>query len=136
MKSPLGVLLAAVVLVAFALEDFPATGDLTRHEDIRDSVAALTGGGNAERGRDLVAAKGCISCHVIPGVRGADGNVGPSLDRIATRIYIAGVRPNTPENMIRWINDPPAVDPLTAMPDLHLNDADIRDIAAFLYTLR
>jgi cytochrome c1 len=43
---------------------------------------------------------------------------------------------NTPENMIRWIEDPQAVDSLTAMPTLGLSDREARDIAAYLYTLR
>jgi cytochrome c len=43
---------------------------------------------------------------------------------------------NTPENMRRWLKDPPAVDPKTAMPNVGASDEDIRDLAAFLYTLR
>jgi cytochrome c1 len=38
--------------------------------------------------------------------------------------------------MVRWVKDPPGVDPLTAMPNLRVTDDDARDIAAFLYTLR
>jgi cytochrome c1 len=63
-------------------------------------------------------------------------NVGPPLDRIATRGYIAGVLANTPQNMVRWLRDPPAVDARTAMPDLGLSEAEARDIAAYLYTLK
>ena len=44
--------------------------------------------------------------------------------------------PNTPQNLIRWIQNPPAVDPLTAMPNVGVTQADARDIAAYLYTLR
>jgi cytochrome c1 len=38
--------------------------------------------------------------------------------------------------MLRWLHDPPAVDPKTAMPNLHITDSDARDIAAYLYTLK
>jgi cytochrome c1 len=79
---------------------------------------------------------GCASCHTIPGIAGADALVGPPLDRIASRTYVAGVLVNTPENLVRWIQDPPGVDPLTAMPNLRVNEADARDIATFLSTLR
>jgi cytochrome c len=89
-----------------------------------------------ERGKDAIAHYGCASCHTIPGIRNAKGLVGPSLDRIASRTYIAGVLQNTHENMLRWIEDPPKVDDKTAMPNLRISDADARDIAAFLYTLR
>jgi hypothetical protein len=37
--------------------------------------------------------------------------------------------------MVRWLENPPAVDPPTAMPNLQLNRHDARDIAAYLYTL-
>jgi mono/diheme cytochrome c family protein len=77
----------------------------------------------------------CITCHTIPGVTGANTTVGPSLKGIATRQYIAGVLPNTPENMIRWLRDPPKIAPQTAMPNLHIKEQDMRDIVAYLYTL-
>jgi cytochrome c1 len=37
--------------------------------------------------------------------------------------------------LIRWIQDPPSIDPKTAMPNVRVTEADARDIAAFLYTL-
>lgn len=98
--------------------------------------AAARTGGNPDLGRRALARYGCGSCHAIPGVRGADATVGPPLAGIARRSYVAGVVPNTPDAMIRWIMDPPAVDSLTAMPRLGVSEADARDIAAYLYTLR
>jgi cytochrome c1 len=69
-------------------------------------------------------------------VAGADGLVGPPLAGIASRAYIAGVLPNAPDNMLRWIRDPKSVDPLTAMPNTGVTPSDARHIAAYLYTLR
>ena len=92
--------------------------------------------GPAARGRVAVARYGCGSCHTIPKVRGADALVGPPLDRVGSRTYIAGVLANTPENMARWVQDPPGVDRLTAMPNLRVTPADASDITAFLSTLR
>jgi cytochrome c2 len=97
---------------------------------------ALTHGGDAARGKELIRSYGCGSCHTIPRVTGAEASVGPSLQGIATRAYIAGVLPNQPENMIRWIMNPPGVDEKTAMPNLHVTATDARDIAAYLYTLQ
>jgi cytochrome c1 len=91
---------------------------------------------NPDRGKTAIARYGCASCHTIPGIRGANGLVGPSLDRIASRTYIAGVLANTHDNMLRWIHDPPKVDDKTAMPDLEVTEQDARDIASYLYTLR
>ena len=79
---------------------------------------------------------GCDSCHTIPGIRGANALVGPPLDRIGARMYLAGRLPNTPENMLLWIRTPQQVDPKNAMPDTGVTNEDARDIAAYLYTLR
>lgn len=106
------------------------------------SVTASTAGraqdaaGDPERGKAAIRAYGCGGCHRIPHVAGANGRVGPPLERMAKRAYIGGVLPNTEENMVRWIRAPDAVDPRTAMPDLGVSERDARDITAYLYTLR
>jgi cytochrome c len=92
-------------------------------------------GGDARQGRQAVRTYGCGACHVIPGVTGATGLVGPPLNSFARRAYVAGNLPNTPPNLIRWIQTPQAVEPGTAMPNLGVGEADARDIAAYLYTL-
>ena len=88
------------------------------------------------RGRELVQTYGCGSCHVIPNVAQARGQVGPPLGGIATRSYLGGVLPNTLQNMALWIREPQKVDPRTAMPNLGVSATEARDITAFLYTLR
>ena len=93
-------------------------------------------GGDAERGKAAMGQYGCTSCHMIPGIAGARGTAGPPLTGIGTRGYIAGVLPNTPENMVRWIMDPRGVDSLTAMPTLGVSDSLARDMAEYLYRLR
>lgn len=93
-------------------------------------------GGSPERGRDLVEVYACGSCHVVPHVQGADSKVGPPLTSFAERAYIAGELPNTPQNLERWIMNPRAVEPNTAMPPMGVTAAEARDLAAFLYTLR
>lgn len=105
-------------------------------EGQRQAEARILTGGDAEVGRTLIKDFGCGSCHQIPGVRGATAVVGPPLKGIAARAYIAGVLPNTPENMQKWILDPPSVDSLTAMPNVGLNPAQARHVATYLYTLR
>lgn len=92
-------------------------------------------GGNADRGKVALRAYGCGTCHTIPGIRGARGLVGPSLAETGQRVYVAGVLPNEPENMVRWILDPPAVDPRTAMPKVGVSDQDARDMAEYIYQL-
>jgi cytochrome c2 len=100
-----------------------------------EEAGALTRGGSAERGKVWIQESGCGGCHEIPGIRGARGRVGPPLGGVATRLFIAGASPNQPSNLIAWIQDPPAVDSSTAMPNVGLNRAQARDVAAYLYTL-
>lgn len=94
------------------------------------------GRGDVERGETAFYQYACVTCHEIPGVTGADKPVGPPLDKIATRVFIAGTLPNTPENMVRWLRAPLEVNPRTAMPDLRVTERDAWDIAAYLYTLK
>lgn len=101
----------------------------------RENVRIVEGG-DPERGRLLLRQFGCGACHVIPGVATADGTVGPPLNHVARRVYLGGVVNNSPDTMIRFIREPQAFDPLTAMPDLGVTEAHARDMAAYLYTLR
>lgn len=121
--------LALGLLLAFA----PAAG--CGGERLRVPEKEVPGGDPA-RGREHLARMACVVCHEIPGVRGADGTVGPPLTRFAKRSFIAGAVPNEPGNLVRWIMAPSSIEPGTAMPDLGVSREDARDIAAYLYTLR
>ena len=103
--------------------------------NVRREAAELTGG-NPARGAATIGRYGCAACHTIPGIRGATALVGPSLERIARRTYLAGQVQNTPANMVRWIQHPQTIERGTAMPEMGVTDSDARDIAAYLYTLR
>jgi cytochrome c len=92
-------------------------------------------GGDPERGAAVIRQADCGSCHTIPGIKAAEGVVGPPLYFFSRRTYIAGELPNTPANLARWIVDPQSVEPGTAMPPLGLNEQQARDVAAYLYTL-
>lgn len=93
-------------------------------------------GGDAQRGKAAIRAYGCGACHMIPGIDRATGTVGPPLMVWARRTYVAGEVPNTPDNLVRWIEAPQAIEPGTAMPNLGVDERHARDIAAYLYTLR
>lgn len=93
-------------------------------------------GGNAQRGREAIRDYGCDSCHTIPGIRTANAMVGPPLTGWAGRHYISGKLANTPDNLIRWIRYPQAIEPGTVMPNMGVTEQDARDIAAYLYSLR
>lgn len=67
----------------------------------------------------------CIACHALGGQGGV---VGPALDGAGNRM--------TRAELEVWLKDPAAVRPGTAMPKLPLSEEDIRELAAFLSTLR
>ena len=96
----------------------------------------MVAGGKAKEGPAAMRAYGCGSCHVIPGVRGADGKAGPPLAAWAGRRFIAGRVPNTPDELVSWIIHPQGIKPGSAMPDMGVTDQDARHIAAYLYTLK
>jgi cytochrome c len=101
-----------------------------------ERAATLTGGGDARSGRTEIRKYGCNTCHEISGVPGARGLIGPRLDGIGERYYIAGELTNTPNNLMLWIQHPRRVESHTAMPEMGVTEQDSRDIAAYLYTLR
>jgi cytochrome c2 len=119
--SLLGV--AALLMVLAGCDEAAGVGD------------RFSGVGDPEQGARDIAAAGCGSCHRIPGIDRADGLVGPPLDAMGRRIFIAGLLRNTPDNMITWLRDPQQIVPGNAMPDMGLNEEQARDIAAYLYTL-
>ena len=103
--------------------------------DSGGSAAPPFTGGDVGHGAAVMAAVGCGACHVIPGIAGARGVVGPPLQGFARRSYVGGEVPNTPSNLMQWLENPQSIEPLTAMPSLGLDATQARDVAAFLYTL-
>lgn len=92
--------------------------------------------GDPVMGRALIARYSCGSCHIVPGVSGARGLVGPPLIHWASRRVIAGEVENTPEHLVTWLTVPQAVEPGTAMPNMGVTDEQARAMAAYLFTLK
>jgi cytochrome c oxidase subunit 2 len=89
------------------------------------------------RGRDVFRNNACVGCHLITGVSG--GRVGPELTHIASKPNIAGVpglSPVNPENLKKWISNPAANKPGTAMPLVPLSEQDLDAIVKFLAVLK
>ena len=96
----------------------------------------LAPAGDANHGKQLVEQYGCTACHIIPGIDGPKGMVGPSLEHVASRPIIATSIPNTPANVIAYIQNPQLANPQNVMPNLSVKPDEARDIAAYLYTLK
>jgi cytochrome c len=93
--------------------------------------------GNPGRGKLLASQHGCNVCHIVPGVEGPQGSLGPSLAGIATRPTLGnGAAPNTPANLVQYIQQPASLNPASTMPPLGVAPQDAQDIAAYLGTLR
>jgi len=95
----------------------------------RARAVALTAG-DPDLGRDITRRYGCAGCHMIPGIPGAQGKVGPTLQGYAARVYIGGVATNSPDALIQWIENPRSIDPKTAMPVTGISRAEARHVAA------
>ncbi len=124
------IIVAAGLLLAIA---GVAAGWWAQQDSRQEKVARALTGGDPVRAPALLTRYGCGGCHAIPGVPGADGRVGPPLGGLRERVYIAGVLPNTAENLLQWLQDPPAHAPGTAMPPTGITEAEARDVAAYLY---
>ncbi len=99
----------------------------------KKAVAIAMTRGNPDRAPDLVRRYGCGGCHSIAGVPGADGKVGPALEGLRARVFIAGRVRNSADDLIGWIVAPQDYAPGSAMPVTGIGDREARDVAAFLY---
>ena len=94
---------------------FPATPPLA------DRLASST----RDLSRPLVYEQTCTACHALGG---QGGHIGPELDGIGDRFDA--------EYLDRWLRDPEAVRPGTAMPQLGLSDSQIEELVTYLATQR
>jgi len=86
--------------------------------------------------KPLMIRYGCAGCHTIPGVPGARGLAGPTLEGFAGRLYVGGTATNNSGNLVRWLVNPRAVDPRTAMPVTGISESEARSVADYLLSQR
>jgi cytochrome c len=134
--------LAAVVLVSmnpsFASGKAGGTPNQLGSATAGGAAPAVQPGTPEFEGAQLIAQKPCVGCHIIPGVPGATGTVGPNLAGVASRTKIAGGAVNNtgPEDLKKWILNPPALKPGTLMPNVGLSDDEATKIVAYLELLK
>ena len=102
-------------------------------EPAADSAAAA--------GEEIFLAGACTQCHNIAGVNPLDVATveiyGPDLTHFADRNVFAGATlDNTPENLARWLANPPLIKPGSYMPNLNLTQSDIDALIAYLESLQ
>lgn len=87
-------------------------------------------------GREVFLDGACSSCHQIRGTS-AHGYVGPDLTHLASRKWIAGLAiPNRPGYLAGWIVDSQHILPGNEMPNLNLTGVQLRDVLAYLDSLK
>jgi cytochrome c oxidase subunit II len=80
----------------------------------------------------------CMSCHQISGLEAVTepAQPAPDLTHVGSRQTIAaGLLRNDPEDMARWLRNPPGVKPGSLMPNYRLTDDQIDALVEFLGTL-
>jgi cytochrome c2 len=121
-----GVVLACILVAAAAAASWSSQQQSER-------VARAMTGGDPARAPGIMRRYGCGGCHTIPGIPGADGQVGPRLSGLLHRVYIGDGAANTPDHLVRWIVAPRQFSPRSAMPVTGISEAEARDVAAYLY---
>ena len=109
-------------------------GALTWSSQLRaERIARTLTGGDPARAADTMRRYGCGGCHTIPGIPGADGQVGPRLSGLVHRVYVGGTATNSADHLVQWIVEPQRFSPNSAMPKTGISEAEARDVAAYLY---
>jgi cytochrome c2 len=102
-------------------------------------VAVTAIPGNAIAAPDakvLLKTKACGSCHIIPGVEGAYGKVGPTLKGLRERVRIVdGTMENNTKNLKAWLKNPKSIKSGTLMPNMGLTDDEIEIVIEYLNML-
>jgi cytochrome c551/c552 len=122
--------------VLLAVASFAPAQGLASSATIRDTTPPASSV-TAERGALLFAVKGCIGCHMHAALPSARMQVGPDLTRLAGRAASSVAGLDAAAYVAQSLREPGAYRAAgytAVMPDLHLSDADIESLSAFLLT--
>lgn len=89
-------------------------------------TATMPDGPEFSTGRTLYLQNNCLGCHVVDGYK-RPKSIGPILTKVATK--------TNPDWTRSWIKTPKKYLAKTVMPDFELPDAEIKAIAAYLFSL-
>ena len=101
-------------------------------QDVQCPIPTTAAPYSIEQAQITLRQYACDTCHIIGDMVGPYTHVGPSLENWHRRKFIAGVLPNTPDNLVRWIMDPQEVSAHTLMPDLNVTEPHARTMARYL----
>ena len=90
----------------------------------------------AAAGEAVFMAKPCSACHTVRGTP-AMGRTGPDLTHVGSRLTIAaGLVETTRGSMAAWIADPQTLKPGNNMPMVPLTSVELRNISAYMASLK
>ncbi|HZG13810.1 MAG TPA: cytochrome c oxidase subunit II [Candidatus Bathyarchaeia archaeon] len=97
-----------------------------------EAPAATTATATAAQGQEIFK-KSCIGCHAI-GSEG--GKLGPNLTNFGERKLVAGIKPNDAQHLADWLKNPQEMKPGNTMPNLNLDDTQVKALVEYLHTLK
>ncbi len=127
--------LAAYLLSAPAA---PQAAAKIRPAEPKAEASARTAAPSQAGGAFAAVQKGiCWTCHIIPGVANAKGQIGPDLTGLASRAKIIGILAMNKQNLRKWLDDPQSIKPDTAMPPAAgLSSSEKELVIEYLLTLK
>ncbi len=96
------------------------------------SVNGLQKSGDVNKGKELVAAIGCLACHQVNKDRTQEQRTTDSLHKEFGPNLIGLGSKTTPGWIYQWLKDPKRYHDGTRMPSLRLTDEEALDISAYL----
>ena len=87
-------------------------------------------------GREAFVENGCGACHAVRGVPGAEGEIGPDLTHVGSRLLIVGWLEGSVGNFGGWIASAQHIKPGNRMPSFdQLDGPTLRAMSAWLESL-
>ena len=112
--------------------DSPAEFQAWLENQKRPAVNVL----ETQAGRDIFLSQSCVNCHRVSGTS-AHGTYGPDLTHLMSRQTIAaGMTPNTPKELRKWLTNPQQTKEGCLMPRFGLSTREVDLLADYLATLK
>jgi cytochrome c oxidase subunit 2 len=120
----------AVLVIAENADDYQRWADAQRQQ------AAQAADLEVNAGKAVFMSKPCAACHTIRGTP-ATGTTGPDLTHVGGRQTIAaGLFDTTRGTLAAWIADPQTLKPGNNMPLVPLSSDELREVSAYLASLK
>ena len=111
-------------------------GSYGRWADRQRAGATEPGQADALAGKAVFTARQCASCHTVRGTA-ASGTTGPDLTHVGGRRTIAaGLLENSRGSLAAWIADPQTLKPGNNMPLVPLSAQELRQVSAYMESLK